>query len=74
MITIRHTQEAGTVVEGSTKGDGVWEIAKPLGWRFHRDVGIYLRGSRDQLAKEWKLNALADACSPSDPSTSEKAA
>lgn len=65
MITIRHTYADGTTIDGSDKGDGVWEIAKSQGWRFSGAVGIYLRGSRDRDADAGRVErlraALADA-------------
>jgi hypothetical protein len=63
MITIRHTHESGTLVEGSRKGDGVWEILKATGdnWKYSRNIGLYLGQSRDNLAKTWKIERAADA-------------
>ncbi|GAA1657083.1 hypothetical protein GCM10009765_03220 [Fodinicola feengrottensis] len=58
VIQITHSHATGTRVEGSGKGDGVWEIAREQGFRYSRDVGIYLRLSRDKNANEPKINAL----------------
>ncbi|MGO4423472.1 hypothetical protein AB4Z54_33505, partial [Streptomyces sp. MCAF7] len=41
-IVIRHTHEDGTTVEGSAKGDGVWEALRPLGWTYRRTPGIFI--------------------------------
>ncbi|GGN44714.1 DUF3560 domain-containing protein [Streptomyces fuscichromogenes] len=60
-IVIRHTHEDGTTVEGSTKGDGVWEALRPLGWTYRRTPGIFIRGSRYKGADRWKINRAADA-------------
>jgi Domain of unknown function (DUF3560) len=60
-ITITHTHAEGTLLDGSRKGDGVWEIAKLHGWAFSRNVGIYIRGSRDRVANRAKINGLAQA-------------
>ncbi|MFE2283887.1 DUF3560 domain-containing protein [Streptomyces sp. NPDC059443] len=60
-IVIRHTRADGTTLEGSSKGDGVWEAVKPRGWRYSRNVGIYIRGSRDRQADRWKINGAAEA-------------
>lgn len=62
-ITIRHTSADGTLIEGSSKGDGVWEIARSHGFRFshNRNVGIYLPQSRDKAPKQWVINRLAEA-------------
>src|ERR1039457_240607 len=64
MITITHTHEGGTLIEGSTKGDGVYEVLKGLGtsWRYFpslRQIG--LGQSRDKSAQTWKINAAAEA-------------
>ncbi|MFH9016018.1 DUF3560 domain-containing protein [Streptomyces sp. NPDC017943] len=60
-IVIRHTHEDGTTVEGSAKGDGVWEALRPLGWTYRRNPGIFIRGSRYKDADRWKINRAADA-------------
>ncbi|MFI0827251.1 ParB/RepB/Spo0J family partition protein [Streptomyces roseolus] len=60
-ITISHTREDGTTLDGSRKGDGVYEIVAPRGFRFSRNVGIYIRGSRDKEAQHWRINGAADA-------------
>jgi hypothetical protein len=64
MITITHTHEGGTLIEGSAKGDGVYEVLKGLGtsWRYFpslRQIG--LGQSRDKAAQTWKINAAAEA-------------
>ncbi|MFG2961418.1 DUF3560 domain-containing protein [Streptomyces sp. NPDC048291] len=60
-IVIRHTHEDGTTVEGSAKGDGVWEALRPLGWTYRRNPGIFIRGSRYKGADRWKINRAAEA-------------
>lgn len=62
-ITIAHTRADGTLVKGSVKGDGVWEIlkAQPYSWKSSRNIGLYLQQSRDKAAKTWIINAAADA-------------
>ncbi len=64
MITIRHTHEDGTLIEGSAKGDGVYEILKGLygNWRYFpslRQLGI--GQSRDKAADTYKINRAAEA-------------
>jgi Domain of unknown function (DUF3560) len=64
MITITHTHEGGTLIEGSAEGDGVYEVLKGLGtsWRYFpslRQIG--LGQSRDKAAQTWKINAAAEA-------------
>ena len=61
MITIRHTHLEGTVIEGSAKGDGVYEIAHRNSFTYRRSVGIFIMGSRDHLAKRWKIEECAKA-------------
>lgn len=60
-IVIRHTHESGTVVEGSSKGDGVWGALKAHGWTYRREPGIFLRGSRLKDADRWRINQGAEA-------------
>jgi hypothetical protein len=60
-ITITHTHEDGTVLTGSSKGDGVYEIVQAYGWRYSRSVGIYVRGSRDKPAPMIKIRATTAA-------------
>ena len=60
-IVIRHTHQDGTTVDGSSKGDGVWEALRPLGWAYRRNPGIFIRGSRYKGADRWKINQAADA-------------
>lgn len=64
MITIKHTHESGTLIEGSAKGDGVYDILKGLrgNWRYFpslRQIG--LGQSRDKLAKTWDISQAAEA-------------
>jgi len=64
VITITHTHEGGTLIEGSRKGDGVYEILRDLrdNWRYFpslRQIG--LGQSRDKLAKTWIIERAADA-------------
>lgn len=60
-ITISHDHESGTILTGSEKGDGVWEIASAAGFRYSSQVGIYIRGSRDRVAKRHVIAAVAEA-------------
>lgn len=63
-ITITHTRANGTLIEGSSKGDGVYEILKSTrgNWRYFpslRQIGI--GQSRDRAAKAWDINQAAEA-------------
>ncbi len=64
MITISHTHADGTLIEGSSKGDGVYDILKGLGgnWRYFpsiRQIGI--GQSRDKSADTYKISRAAEA-------------
>jgi uncharacterized protein DUF3560 len=61
VITISHTHADGTVLSGSRKGDGVYDIVKAHGFRYSPQVGIYIRGSRDRDAQRWRIDAAATA-------------
>ncbi|MEV4748976.1 DUF3560 domain-containing protein [Streptosporangium sp. NPDC049248] len=64
MITIRHTHEDGTLVEGTVKGDGVYEILKPWPHRFRYfpSIGmIGIQSSRDRVADRYRINTAAEA-------------
>lgn len=64
MITIRHTHEDGTLIEGSRKGDGVYDILRGLrgNWRYFPSIRqIGLGQSRDKSAKTWDINQAAEA-------------
>ena len=52
MISISHTAESGTLVDGTSKGDGSPEILKENGFRWSRNLeSWYLPRSRDQRPK-----------------------
>lgn len=62
MITIRHTRADGTILSGSQKGDGVFEIVRDHGFWFSRNVtGLFLKHSRDKEADNWRIHRAADA-------------
>jgi hypothetical protein len=64
MITITHTQAAGTLIEGSSKGDGVYEILRGLGgnWRYLPSIGqLGIGQSRDKLADGYKIRRAVEA-------------
>ncbi|MFF0770906.1 DUF3560 domain-containing protein [Nonomuraea wenchangensis] len=62
-IIIRHNHEDGTLVYGTRKGDGVFEIIKKWengGFRFFPSLRMLgLRNSRDQVADRYAINAAA---------------
>ncbi len=62
MLTITHTREAGTLIDGTERGDGTNVILKANGWRFSRSLaGWFIPQSRDRAVKAWKINATAAA-------------
>ncbi|MFB6670657.1 DUF3560 domain-containing protein [Streptomyces parvus] len=60
-ITITHTRAAGTLVKGSRKGDGVFELIRPCGFRSFRSIGLGIQSSRDKAAQHWKIDRAAAA-------------
>lgn len=63
-IVIRHTREDGTLIDGSEKGDGVYEVLRGLrcGWRWMPSIGrIGLRSSRFKAAKRYEIEQAARA-------------
>ncbi|MFI9026335.1 DUF3560 domain-containing protein [Streptomyces sp. NPDC053560] len=60
-VTITHSRLEGTLIEGSVKGDGVWEVVKTRGFRSSRSVGLYVPRSRDREADMWRINGAKAA-------------
>lgn len=62
MLTITHTHEAGTMIEGTTRGDGTAAILKAQRWRWGRSItSWFVPMSRDRLPKWHTINATATA-------------
>lgn len=62
MIQITHTPTEGTLLTGTTKGDGTWELIRPCGWRWSRNLAaFYLPRSRDLPANGWKITRTVEA-------------
>lgn len=62
MLTITHSPAEGTLIEGTSRGDGTAEILKTNGWRWSRQLGCwYVPRSRDQQPRSWVINATAEA-------------
>ncbi|WP_433379228.1 DUF3560 domain-containing protein [Streptosporangium sp. CA-115845] len=61
-IRIVHSRAEGTLIEGSTKGDGVFEIVRGHGFRSFRSLGqLGIQQSRGKAAKRWVIDAAAEA-------------
>ncbi|MFJ6014493.1 ParB/RepB/Spo0J family partition protein [Streptomyces sp. NPDC092952] len=61
-IEITHTRAEGTILTGSTKGDGIFELVRPHGFWFSREVtGLFLKRSRDKEADTWRINRAVAA-------------
>lgn len=61
-LTITHTHEAGTLIEGTAKGDGTADVLKRVGWRWGRSIAAWcLPNSRDHLPNGYKINRTVQA-------------
>jgi hypothetical protein len=61
-ITITHTRSDGTLLEGSSKGDGVLEVVRPFGFRFFPSLGVLgIVRSRDRAAQMHRINGAKAA-------------
>ncbi len=62
MLTITHTREAGTLIDGTERGDGTNVVLKAHRWRFSRNLGTwYVPQSRDRAAKVRTIETTAAA-------------
>lgn len=61
-LTITHTHEAGTLIEGTAKGDGTAPILKGNGWRWGRSIAAwFVPMSRDRQPKMHVINRTTAA-------------
>lgn len=61
-ITITHTRADGTLLEGSSKGDGVLQLVRPFGFRWFPSLGcLGIQRSRDRAAQMWRVNGAKAA-------------
>ncbi len=63
MITITHTPETGTLIEGTSKGDGTNHILRngARSWRWSRNLGAwYIARSRDTAPQTALITATAE--------------
>ncbi|MBB5123216.1 DUF3560 domain-containing protein [Streptomyces eurocidicus] len=60
-ITISHTRRDGTLVEGTSRGDGSAEVLKEHRFRWSRNLECWYRPhSRDKRADTWRINKAAE--------------
>lgn len=61
MLTITHTAEDGTLIDGTARGDGSAEVLKANRWRWSRNLGAwYIPRSRDAEPKTWIITPTAE--------------
>ena len=61
-LTITHNHESGTLLHGTARGDGSAQALKQVrGWRWSRNVGWYVRSSRDRNANQALVEATRAA-------------
>lgn len=61
-IEIVHTAAEGTLVHGTTRGDGTNTILKAAGFRWFRTLGVWgIAGSRDKQPNRYKIEQAAHA-------------
>lgn len=58
-ITITHTPEEGTLLDGDPRPHQ--QLVKDAGFRWSRSVGWYVRGSRDRRPQMHRINQAAEA-------------
>lgn len=57
-LTITHTAADGTLIEGTSRGDGSGDVLKRNGWRWSRNLGSwFVPRSRDQRPKRHVIDA-----------------
>ncbi len=62
MITITHTAAEGTLVHGTSRGDGTNEILKPLGFKWFRTLGLWgIPRSRDRQPDTYRIGRAVEA-------------
>lgn len=61
MLNITHTATEGTLIDGTSRGDGTADVLKAGGWRWSRTLGSwYVPQSRDRDAKTRIIHSTAD--------------
>lgn len=61
-VVIEHTSAGGTLVDGTTRGDGSAAVLKSLGWRWGRSISMwFVPRSRDRQANRPLIERTAQA-------------
>lgn len=59
-LTITHTHTEGTLIDGTSRGDGSADALKANRWRWSRNLGSwYIPSSRDHDARSWQIETTA---------------
>ncbi|TFC94410.1 MULTISPECIES: DUF3560 domain-containing protein [Cryobacterium] len=62
MLTITHSNAAGTMIDGTSKGDGTADVLKTVGWRWGRSISAwFVPQSRDRLPKLHTITRTQEA-------------
>lgn len=62
MLVITHTHAEGTLIDGTSKGDGTAEVLKANRWRWGRSIGSwFIPRSRDNRPDRYRIDATAKA-------------
>ena len=60
-LVIEHTEAQGTLLVGTSRGDGSAEVVKALGWRWGRSIGLwFVPRSRDAAPKRALIERTAE--------------
>ena len=61
-LTISHTAADGTLIDGTSRGDGSGDVLAAHGWRWFRSIGFWgIRSSRDRAPKVRLIELTAEA-------------
>ena len=62
MLVITHTHAEGTLIDGTSKGDGTAEVLKANRWRWGRSIGAwFIPRSRDNRPDRYRVDTTAKA-------------
>jgi len=61
-LTITHSHAEGTMLSGSQRGDGAFDVLRPLGWRWWPSIrAVGLPQTRDRVADRARIDRAAEA-------------